>query len=221
MRFSFARRYNLPILLEKSRSLCYNRGRKEKFSAVFQAERKKNMGKKVVIISTSLRENSNSHALAEQFAAGAREAGNEVELVSLRGKSIAFCRGCLACQKLGRCVIDDDAAGITEKVLGADVVVWATPIYYYEMSGQMKTLIDRMNSMYPKEYRFRDVYFLATAADDAPSSPDRALCGLGGWIECFDKSALRGSVFCGGVDAPGDIAGNACLSEAYRLGLGV
>ena len=60
-----------------------------------------------------------------------------------------------------------------DSVLNADVVCWATPIYYYEMSGQMKTLIDRMNAMYPKDYRFRDIYLLTTAAEDEESTPKR------------------------------------------------
>ena len=106
--------------------------------------------KKVIVISTSLRPGSNSHALAEQFAKGAEAAGHQVELISLRGKEIKFCIGCLSCQKTGACVIKDDVPAIMDSVLNADVVCWATPIYYYEMSGQMKTLIDRMNAMYPK-----------------------------------------------------------------------
>lgn len=64
------------------------------------------MAKSILILSASLRAGSNSETLANAFAAGARAAGHTVEVVSLRGKSIAFCRGCLACQTLGRCVID-------------------------------------------------------------------------------------------------------------------
>ena len=176
------------------------------------------MKKKVIVISTSLRNGSNSAAMAECFAAGARDAGHEVELISLKGQQIAFCTGCLACQKTGRCVIDDDAAQIAEKVLGADVVAWATPIYYYEMSGQMKTLIDRMNSMYPKDYRFREVYFMATAAEDEAYVPERAVSGLTGWIDCYEKCTLKGTLFCGGVDNPCAISGHEKLNEAYEMG---
>ena len=100
--------------------------------------------KKVIVISTSLRTGSNSDMLANKFIEGAKAAGHEVEKISLAGKDIRFCKGCLACQKLGKCVIKDDVNEIMLKVLNADVVCWATPIYYYEMSGQMKTLIDRM-----------------------------------------------------------------------------
>ena len=170
--------------------------------------------KKVVVISTSMWAGSNSLVLAEKFAEGAKAAGNEVEFISLRGKEIKFCVGCLACQKLGRCVIKDDVNDIMAKVLEADVVCWATPIYYYEMSGQMKTLIDRMNAMYPKEYKFRDIYLLTTAAEDEAETPKRAEAGLFGWIDCYPKSRLAGTLFCGGVTMPREIEGNGKLQEA-------
>ena len=177
--------------------------------------------KKVVVISTSLRPGSNSNALAEKFAEGAKAAGNEVELISLRGKEIKFCIGCLSCQKTGVCVFKDDVPAIMESVLNADVVCWATPIYYYEMSGQMKTLIDRMNAMYPKDYRFRDIYLLTTAAEDDESTPKRAESGLQGWIDCYEKATLKGHIFCGGVNGPKEITGKAKLQEAYKLGASV
>ena len=176
------------------------------------------MGKKVVVISTSLRAGSNSAALADEFAKGAKEAGNEVELVSLKDKKIDFCMGCLACQKTGHCVIKDDAIEIEGKVLHADVVAFASPIYYYGMSGQMKTLLDRMNSLYPKEYGFRDIYFLTVAAEDEESVPDKAVTGLQGWVDCYGKASIKGMVFCGGVNAPGDIAGKDKLHKAYEMG---
>lgn len=177
--------------------------------------------KKVIVISTSLRVGSNSDMLADKFTEGALHAGHDVEKISLAGKNISFCRGCLACQKLGRCVIDDDANGIMQKVLNADVVVWATPIYYYEMSGQMKVMIDRMNAMYPLDYKFRDVYLLTTAAENEPEVPKRAESGLSGWTDCYPKSRLAGTLFCGGVDAPHTIEGNEKLQAAYEMGLHV
>ena len=176
------------------------------------------MMKHVIVISTSLRHGSNSDLLADKFVEGAQAAGHEVEKISLVGKDIQFCKGCLACQQLGRCVINDDVNGIMDKVLKADVVAWATPIYYYEMSGQMKTLIDRMNAMYPLDYQFRDVYLLTTAAEDEEQVPKRAEAGLTGWIDCYPKSRLAGTIFCGGVNGARDIEGNPKLQEAYELG---
>ena len=174
--------------------------------------------KRVIVISTSLRHGSNSDMLADKFVEGAKAAGNEVEKISLSDKSIQFCKGCFGCQKLGKCVIKDDVNEIMAKVLEADVVAWATPIYYYEMSGQMKTLIDRMNAMYSQDYKFRDVYLLTTAAEDEEETPKRAETGLTGWIDCYPKSRLSGTLFCGGVNEPKAIEGNAKLQEAFELG---
>ena len=155
--------------------------------------------KKVVVISTSLRPGSNSNALAERFAGGAKEAGNEVEFISLRGKEIKFCIGCLSCQKTGACVFKDDVPTIMDSVLNADVVCWA----------------------YPKDYRFRDIYLLTTAAEDEESTPKRAESGLQGWIDCFEKASLKGLLFCGGVNGPWEISSSAKLEEAYELGKSV
>lgn len=177
--------------------------------------------KNIVVISTSLRVSSNSDLLAEEFLKGAESAGHKVEKVELLGTQIAFCRGCFACSKLGQCVIDDDVNDIMKKVMHADVVVWATPIYYYEMSGQMKTLIDRMNAMYNLDYKFREVYLLTTAAEDEEFVPRRAEAGLTGWIDCYPKARLAGTLFCGGVNKPNEIKGNAKLKEAFDLGKSV
>ena len=174
--------------------------------------------KRVIVISTSLRHASNSDMLADKFVEGAKAAGNDVEKISLVGKNIQFCKGCMGCQRLGMCVIKDDVNDIMAKVLEADVVCWASPIYYYEMSGQMKTLIDRMNAMYEQDYKFRDVYLLTTAAEDEEETPKRAETGLGGWIACYPKSRLAGTLFCGGVNDPREIEGNVKLQEAYELG---
>ena len=119
---------------------------------------------KVLVITTSLRAKSNSDILTESLIKGAQDAGHEVEKISLKGKKLQFCIGCLGCQKTQECVLKDDAVWIAEKVKNADTLVFATPIYYYEMSGQMKTLLDRLNPLYPSDYRFRKVYMLMTAA---------------------------------------------------------
>lgn len=175
--------------------------------------------KKVVVISTSLRPGSNSHALAEQFAKGAEAAGHQVELISLRGKEIKFCVGCLSCQTTGACIFKDDVPAIMESVLKADVVCWATPIYYYEMSGQMKTLLDRLNPLYPSDYKFRKVYMLSVAAEDEGFVPEKAVNGLQGWVDCFEKAEFAGSLFCGGIGDMGEaLKKTEELSEAYEFG---
>ncbi len=173
----------------------------------------------VLVMTTSLRARSNSDTLAERLIAGAKDAGHQVEQISLKDKRIGFCRGCLACQKTQKCVLKDDAAAIAEKVMNADTLVFVTPVYYYEMSGQMKTLLDRLNPLYTADYKFRSVYMLSTAAEDEPFVPERAVSGLQGWIDCFEKAELCGSLFCGGINDAGEAAGKAEeQQEAYEFG---
>ena len=176
------------------------------------------MHKKVLIISTSPRRGGNSDSLADAFAQGAREAGHRVEQISLSDKTIGFCKGCLVCQKTQRCVIRDDADSIAQNMLTADVLVFSTPIYYYGMCGQMKTMLDRSNPLYSADYRFRDVYLLAAAAEEDEHTVDGAVNGLQGWIDCFEKARLAGTVFAGGVTAVGEIQNHPALQRAYQLG---
>ena len=173
----------------------------------------------VLVISTSLRVKSNSDILAEHLIAGAKDAGHEVEYISLKGKEIKFCIGCLACQKTQKCVQKDDVTEIAEKVKNADTLVFVTPIYYYEMSGQMKTLLDRLNPLYSSDYKFRKIYMLAVAAEDEDYVPEKAVSGLHGWIDCFEKAEFSGSLFCGGINVPGEASKKDVeQDEAYRFG---
>ncbi|MDO4272071.1 MAG: flavodoxin family protein [Eubacteriales bacterium] len=176
------------------------------------------MEKNILVITASLRKGSNSELLADELICGAKEAGNHVEKVCIRDKEIAFCRGCLACQKTGGCAIKDDGDEIAQKMLSADVLVFATPIYYYGMSGQMKTMLDRANPLYFLDYRFRDVYLLATAADEDEHAINGALTGIQGWVSCFEKAQLAGNVFAGGVEQAGEIENHPALERAYQMG---
>lgn len=176
------------------------------------------MSKKILVISTSPRKGGNSDALADEFVRGAQETGNQVEKVTLYDKTIGFCKGCLSCQSSGRCVIRDDADTIAQKMGAADVIVFATPIYYYGMCGQMKTMLDRSNPLFSADYQFRDIYLLAAAAEEDAHTVDGAVTGLMGWIDCFEKASLAGTVFAGGVTAAGEIQGHPALKKAYEMG---
>ena len=173
----------------------------------------------VLVITTSLRARSNSDILAQRMVEGIKEAGHEVEVISLKGKELKFCIGCMACQKTLKCIQKDDAIWIAEKVKEADTVVFVTPIYYYEMSGQMKTLLDRLNPLYSSDYKFRRIYMLNTAAEDEETTPEKAITGLQGWVDCFEKAELAGTLFCGGIDSPNEASGKSEeLNEAYEFG---
>ena len=177
------------------------------------------MDKKVLIISSSPRKGGNSETLAAAFAKGAREAGNPVETVYLREKQVGFCKGCLACLNLGHCVIQDDAVEIAAKMHDADVLVFATPVYYYSVCGQLKTMLDRANPLFGSDYSFTEAYLLATAAESGRSTFDGAEKAVQGWVDCFSRCTLAGTVFAGGVNSVGDIAGHPALEQARRMGM--
>lgn len=176
------------------------------------------MSKKVLIISSSFRKGGNSEQLAESFARGAREAGHDVEMICLREKNIGFCRGCVACLKVGHCVFQDDAVEIAAKMHDADVLVFATPVYYYSVSGQLKTMLDRANPLYGTDYAFTKVYLLASAAEAEDYAVEGAVKAVQGWVDCFGRCRLVDTIFAGGVNAVGDIAGHPALERAWQAG---
>lgn len=175
--------------------------------------------KKVLIISTSLRNRANSEILAHETERGAKDAGHDVEFITLKDKEINFCKGCLACQKFGKCVIDDDANAITEKMKNAEVIVWATPVYYYEMSGQMKTMIDRANSLYATAHNIKDIYLITTSAENSENIAQTVINGLNGWIICMQGTKLKGFLNGAGAENPADVSNMPHLLEkAYNMG---
>lgn len=179
------------------------------------------MSKDILVISTSPRKGGNSETLADAFIRGAGEAGHKTEKICLYDKTIGFCRGCLACLPSHRCVIRDDADRIVQRMRKADVLVFATPIYYYEMCGQMKTILDRANPLYGSDYQFREAYLLAAAAETDAHTIDGAVTGLTGWIQCFPNACLSGTVFGGGADGIGSIQGSPAITRAYQMGKAV
>jgi multimeric flavodoxin WrbA len=179
------------------------------------------MGKKVFIVSSSMRKDGNSDILAEQFKRGAIEAGNDVTKINLRELNLKFCVGCLYCQTHDKCVLNDDINGLLSTVQSSDVLVFATPIYYYEMCGQLKTFLDRMNPLYPRKNKFTDVYLLATAADGEQSATDGAVKGVQGWIDCFDGVEFKGVVFGGNAEDKGDVNNSDAPKRAYEMGKNV
>ena len=137
--------------------------------------------KKILVISASPRKGGNSDLLCDQFAKGAREAGHEVEKIRLAEKKVGYCTGCYACQKLHKCVQQDDANELVEKMLSADSIVLATPVYFYSMDAQLKALIDRTVSRWDDFGRFKGTEFwlliTAAGAATADSAAKAAMIG--------------------------------------------
>ena len=177
--------------------------------------------KNIIVISTSLRKNGNSERLADAFVKGAKEAGHMVEKCSLQDCAMHFCTGCMTCQhsRQGQCAMPDDADILIQKMAAADVIVFATPVYFYEMCGQMKTLLDRTNPLFPIPYKFKDIYLLTTAADSEQHAMDGVIKGLQGWIDCFEKSSLKAVVYGTSIDGMDAVLEHPeILNEAYELG---
>ena len=176
------------------------------------------MPKKVTVISTSLRKGSFSEQLARSFAKGAEEAGNEVSFITLKDKTIGFCTGCDACQKKGRCVIKDDAPAIVDTIRTSDVVVWMTPVYYYSCSGQMKTLIDRANSIYASDYSIKDVYLIVTCADEDESAIEGTLKVVQGWVDCLAGTRIAGTFTATGLPIDRTLEDTDFPDKVYEMG---
>ena len=122
------------------------------------------MSKQVLVLSASPRKGGNSDTLCDEFVRGATDAGNQAEKIFLRDHAINYCTGCGVCNSTHKCVQKDDMDRILEKMVAADVIVMATPVYFYTMNAQIQTLIDRTVPRYT-EISDKDFYFLVTAAD--------------------------------------------------------
>lgn len=98
---------------------------------------------KIVILMGSPNRKGSTSILVENFVKGAEEAGHSCEVLDVCHADIHPCTGCVACGYEGPCVQKDDVEQIKEKLLASDMVVFATPLYYYGMSAQLKTVVDR------------------------------------------------------------------------------
>ncbi len=180
------------------------------------------MSKSVLVVSSSLRNNANSEILAMKAYKGAKDAGHNVDYVTLKNKDLKFCKGCLACQRTLKCIINDDGNEIIEKIKNAEVIIFCNPIYYYNLCGQLKTLLDRCNPLFNDDYKFRDIYLITTAADNYPSAADSTVKALMGWIDCFPNAKFKTFLNAGGVNEPAEINQHPQLIEdAYNLSANV
>ena len=179
------------------------------------------MSKNVLIISSSPRKGGNSDTLCEQFRKGAEEAGNQVEKIRLAELTIDYCAACYACKKTGHCVKQDDMEQVIDKMRAAQVIVLATPVYFYTMCAQMKTMIDRtLGGAQQPGLENKEFYLIATAAD-GKSGMERTVDGLRGYLECLPGAKEMGVIYGAGAWQLGDIQGNPAMEEAYRMGMAI
>lgn len=176
------------------------------------------MSKNVLIISASPRKGGNSDTLCDQFMKGAKETGNQVDKIRLAKLDIAYCSACYACKTKGHCVKQDDMEQVIAKMRNADVIVLATPVYFYTMCAQMKTMIDRtLGGAQQTGLENKEFYLIATAAD-GKAAMERTVDGLRGYLECLPGAKEMGVIYGAGAWQLGDILKNPAMQEAYQMG---
>lgn len=176
------------------------------------------MGKNVLILSGSPRKSGNSDLLCDEFMRGAKESGNQVEKVFLRDKKINYCMACYYCEKSGgTCAIKDDMAEILEKIHVADVIVMASPVYFYSIDAQMKALIDRCVAQWTK-IKNKEFYYIMTAAEDSETVMDCILECFRGFAKCLDGSIEKGVIYAKGFYKAGEVKGSPDMINAYNMG---
>ena len=122
------------------------------------------MSKKVLILSGSPRKGGNSDILCDEFLRGAQDAGHKAEKIRVAEKKVAPCSGCYYCSTHGgACVHKDDMADILQKMIDADVIVLASPVYFYSISAQLKAVIDRTVARW-LEVKDKEFYYITTMA---------------------------------------------------------
>lgn len=178
------------------------------------------MSKKVLILSGSPRKNGNSDLLCNEFYRGAIEAGHIVEKIRIQEKNISCCKACYACQNNGICVIKDDMAEIMQKMIDCDVLVLASPVYFYSIDAQLKMVIDRSVCRW-REVRNKEMYYIMTAADTEKSSMDTTLACFRGYADCIEGAIERGIIYGCGVYHSGEISHTDMMLEAYQMGKAV
>jgi multimeric flavodoxin WrbA len=175
------------------------------------------MSKRVLILSSSPRKKGNSNALCDRFMEGAVEAKHKVEKVVLAEKKINYCTGCYACRGNGKCTQKDDMAQILDSMIAADVIVMATPVYFYTMCAQMKAVIDRCVARYTKIAN-KEFYFIVAAADGNKAAMKPTIEGFRAFTSCLPGAKEKGIVYGTGAWEIGDILTSSAMKQAYEMG---
>ena len=174
----------------------------------------------VLILSGSPRKGGNTELLVEVFVKGAAE-HHHVEIVSVHDYKVNPCLGCNACFKTdGICAQKDDMTIIYEKMSQADMLVIASPVYFYGISAQMKSVIDRFHNPIRDSFHIKKMALLLVGAASLPELFDAILTEYNLCLKFFNIEDA-GKVLVRGVKDKGDIKTTDALNEAYMLGLSI
>ena len=174
--------------------------------------------KNVLILSGSPRKGGNSDLLCDEFMRGAQESGNKVEKIRVAEKKVGYCRACYFCRASdGECIIEDDMKDILQKMIDANVIVLASPVYFYSIDAQLKTVIDRTVARW-LEVKDKEFYYIMTAADDTKAAMETTLACFRGYAECVNGAKERGIIYGTGVYEKGEIKNSPAFRQAYEMG---
>lgn len=187
--------------------------------------------KKIMIILGGGRVNGNTSQLAEAFMNGANEAGHQVEIVSLNQLNVNGCTGCNACRYGKPCVQKDDFNSLVPKIKTADLIVFASPLYFWTVSSKIKAFIERFYCIAEKDgnpplgryekYPIHDCALLMTSADNFFWTFEQAVSyykfTLINYIGFHDKGMLLAGG-CGETNGKPQISKTTHLREAYEFG---
>lgn len=177
--------------------------------------------KNVIIISSSPRVGGNSETLAKEFEKGAKDAGHNVEFVSLREMNLKYCMACYNCTATGKCIHNDGMNELCTRILKANVLVFATPVYFYSMSGWLKVFFDRLTTIYTKIRA--DIYMIASQWDSDKEIMENTFNAIRGTTKyCFEDCEEKGLIYGVGLSGRGDALKNSeLLVQAYEMGKNV
>lgn len=177
--------------------------------------------KKVLILSGSPRKGGNSDILCDEFMRGAIESGNEAEKIRVAEKNVAACRACYYCRNSGgKCAIRDDMAEILQKMIDADVIVLASPVYFYSIDAQLKAVIDRTVARW-LEVKNKQFCYIVTCADTEKQSCERTVECFRGYADCVEGAKEMGVIYGTGVYEKGEVRRSPAMKQAYETGLSV
>ena len=172
---------------------------------------------KVLAISSSPRKGGNSDVLCDEFLKGAAQNGHETQKIRLAEKKIAPCTACYGCVEHHACVRKDDMEDVLEALKTADVIVLASPVYFYSICAQMKTMIDRCLAGY-QQIRDKTFYLIVTAADPQHAAAEETLADFRGYLRCLPGAKEAGVIFGTGTWDKGDVYRHPALKQAYETG---
>ena len=118
------------------------------------------------------------------------------------------------------CVHKDDMADILQKMIDADVIVLASPVYFYSISAQLKAVIDRTVARW-LEVKDKEFYYITTMADEEKASADTTLACFRGYADCVESAVEKGVLVACGVYEPGAVCGTPAMAQAYEMGKNV